>query len=72
MWVVTREINQYFQDGEYFVSCFINKPNVQQLKAVVPRLRDDAAKHLLSGGGRLTFEDEWWNLHECSEGEAFV
>lgn len=72
MWVITREINAYDQDGEYFVSCFTSKPTIVQLKAAVPMLSDETATHLLDGGGRRYTEDEWWNLFECREGEVFV
>ena len=32
MWIVTRAINDYNQDGDYFVAAFINKPTFQDLK----------------------------------------
>lgn len=63
VWVLTREINQYDQDGEYFECVFSSYPNEQQLmKAGVSQ---DNAEYLANGGnGRIKTQDEWWNLTE--------
>lgn len=65
VWVLTREINEYDQYGEYFVACFSEKPSKQLLlKAEVPESHLD---HLLNnGGGRIGIEDEWYFLREVS------
>lgn len=45
VYVLTRDINEYNQDGEYFVKVFAEKPSKQQLLDVgVP---EDQAKGLL-------------------------
>jgi hypothetical protein len=62
IWVLTREINQYDQDGEYFVEVFRDKPTHQQLTANgVPT---DRLRHVLNGGGREDFEYEWFWLRQ--------
>lgn len=63
VWVLTREINQYDQDGAYYMAVFANKPTVEQLKK--HKLSDEEAKHVLrTGGGRLRVEYEWYFLNE--------
>ena len=59
-WILTREINQYDQDGEYFVAVFFAKPHHSELSAHgVPQNR---LRHVLNGGGRVKWEDEWFWL----------
>lgn len=63
-YVLTREINQYDQDGEYFVAFFDGLPHHTQLtKFGVPQNR---LKHVQKGGGRVEYEDEWFYLKEYS------
>lgn len=60
VWVLTREINEYDQHGEYFVSVFGSKPTHEQLtELMAPRNR---LRHVLNGGGRRCFENEWFHL----------
>jgi len=75
VWVLTRELNIYDQDGEYFVAVFKTKPTVKQLTKVVaatgylsPDVMSALATilHILEGGGREGTEDEWYNLREES------
>lgn len=62
VWVLTREINQYDQDGEYFVAVFAEKPHHALLTACgVPTNR---LNHVLKGGGRVRAENEWFYLRE--------
>lgn len=62
IFVLTREINQYDQDGEYFVEVYASKPSYQQLIEVgVPRNR---IRHVMNGGGRVGTEDQWFFLRE--------
>ena len=62
--LLTREINQYDQDGEYFVALFQGKPSREQLhNAGVPVGYSDRV--LNDGGGRtLELEEEWFYLLE--------
>jgi len=69
MWVVTREINEYDQDGEYFVTAYKNKPNLQNLRKLLPNETDVTILKLMNGGGRQDVEYEWFNLHEIKNGE---
>lgn len=61
LYVITRELNDYNQDGEYFVSVFSKEPTKEQLK----NLNID---HL----GRVNWENEWFNLNIINEGENFI
>ena len=62
IWILTREINEYDQDGEYFVDAWLEKPTHQMLSALeVPTNR---LKHVLNGGGRVGFENQWFHLKE--------
>ena len=59
MWVLTREINQYDQDGENYVQAYFEKPNEQELLEFVPK---SEVKWVLGGGGRRELEQEWFFL----------
>lgn len=61
VFVLTREINQYDQDGEYFVDVYADYPTREQL--IKAGVTEEAADYLLKGGnGRMGTEDEWWNI----------
>lgn len=73
VWVLTREINQYDQDGEYFVCVFAEKPSTQKLAEVMQKQDHGATdvmeavaflEHLRAGGGRRKYEDTWFHLKE--------
>ena len=71
MWVVTSEVNEYNQEGAYFMAAYITKPTFQQLrKLLTPAVSDATVGKLTRGGGREGAEYEWWNLHEVAEGET--
>lgn len=62
IWVLTREINEYDQDGEYFVAAWNEKPTHQMLTELgVPQ---NSLRRVLNGGGRVEFEHEWFYLKE--------
>lgn len=67
MWILTREINQYDQDGEYFVAAWTVKPTETQIEKCVYNANNDLLHHILNGGGRLKYEYEWYNLFEHKE-----
>lgn len=70
MWVLTRAINEYDQDGDYFESAWIKKPNIEQL--IWFGFEKDYALHLLNNdGGRIEYEHTWWFLTELKEGEQY-
>ena len=70
VWVLTREINQYDQDGAYFEAVFLNKPTKEQLEeaGVSSYCIDYTLKQTHSdgscGGRSEHMEDEWWLLEE--------
>lgn len=61
IWVLTREINDYNQDGEYFVAAWNKKPTHEMLKEIMGVQNAD---HVLAGGGRIKWENEWFYLKE--------
>ena len=64
VFVLTRELNMYDQDGEYFVGVFDGLPHHSQLTLNgVPQNR---LRHVLKGGGRVEHEDEWFHLREIA------
>lgn len=78
MWILTREINQYDQDGEYFVAGWAEKPTVIQLNTLfgdrwLPKTEHAsyASYLVITGGGRIAVEDEWYNLFEYVEGTPY-
>lgn len=72
MWVVTRAINQYDQDGDYLVCVFENKPTFEELKNVLKGESDVTIGKLTRGGGRQDTEGEWYFLEELKSGELYV
>ncbi|MHA1558483.1 MAG: hypothetical protein ACTSXG_01555 [Alphaproteobacteria bacterium] len=70
MWVVTRKINEYNQDGEYFVAAYTNKPLFQDLKKLLPDKKDAVIERLTRGGGRQRWEEEWFFLTQVNDGET--
>ena len=45
----------------YFIEVFKDKPTKQQL---IDLIQEDRLDHLLAGGGRIGYEDHWYNLEE--------
>lgn len=65
VYILTREINAYDQDGAYFVNVFSSLPTYEMLiENGVPKNR---IRHVLNGGGRVDYEYEWFylQLHVC-------
>ena len=60
--VLTEEYNQYDQYGEYYLAVFKNKPTLEQLMKF--DMNEQGAQHVLNGGGRQKYEDQWYNLRE--------
>lgn len=71
MWVVTRKINDYNQDGEYFVAVYVNKPIFNDLKKLLPQCDNKTIGKLLRGGGRHLTEYEWYYLSKVEEGQEY-
>lgn len=66
MWVITFTINAYDQQGDYFDRVFDHKPTKEELD----KLGYDG-EHLLMGGGRRMFEEQWYYLIEIKSGEQY-
>lgn len=74
IWVLTKEINAYDQEGAYFVAAFEGKPDYAQLANVLKTQAGIAHQnvmegiafldHLLKGGGRQGLEDTWFLLEQ--------
>lgn len=63
VFVLTREINQYDQDGEYFVAVFAQKPTAAQL--MEHGVSQNRLRLTMNGGGRSeAMENEWFHLRE--------
>jgi len=72
MWILTKEINEYNQEGEYFVSCYSKKPTFAQLKNTLPLLDHEEIHHILdNGGGRINNNPAWYFLFEWTEGVRY-
>jgi hypothetical protein len=70
MFILTREVNEYDQSGEYFVVAYKHRPTYEMLSTDTG-IDSKAIKNLLLyGGGRIGSEYEWWNLHQLNCGET--
>ena len=58
VWVLTKDYNAYDQYGSYYIKTFGHKPTLLELKAAGV----EHCEHVQSGGGRIGYEDEWYNL----------
>lgn len=63
IWVLTSSYNDYNQHGDYFVAAFKNFPTEKQL-AEFGIIHPVEVAHVLSGGGREKYEDQWYTLEE--------
>lgn len=61
IYVITKEVNDYNQQGEYFVAAFQAKPTKEQIAEVLG-CSDELAQHVLNGGGRRGTEYTWYYL----------
>lgn len=66
MWVITRSINEYNQDGDYFEMVFDHKPTIDELNS----LGYDGV-HLVLGGCRKNCEDTYYYLTKILSGEKY-
>jgi len=62
IWNLTSEVNEYDQQGEYYVATFIKKPTREMLLSL--EVPENLVNHVLNGGGRQNFEDEWFHLRQ--------
>lgn len=66
IWVLTKEVNDYNQHGEYFIAAWGYKPSSLDLSYVLGYYTDSPViQHLIhGGGGRQGVEDVWYYLYE--------
>ena len=69
-WVLTEEVNDYNQYGEYLHSVFKVKPTIEEVKDVCG-VDDSLANHILNGGGRVNYEKSWYHLNEVEFGTKY-
>jgi hypothetical protein len=66
MWVITFAVNAYDQEGDYLDRVFDHKPTKEELD----KFGYDG-EHLLKGGGRKSFEHQWYYLTELKSGQQY-
>ena len=71
LWIVTRAINAYDQEGDYFVAAYIDKPDFHQLKKLLPKETDVTVGKLARGGGKHCGDNEWYYLTEIEQGRYY-
>ena len=67
IWVLTRAINDYNQDGDYYVTAWPSKPTHQQLNGAGVPYKN--MNHVEAGGGPAGIEEEWYYLAQEDIGE---
>lgn len=70
LWIITRSINEYNQEGDYFEMAFDHKPTFEELKKHFGYATSDI-EHLLKGGGRKGVENHWYSLTEIGSGMPY-
>lgn len=64
IWVLTREINEYYQEGEYFEHAWDHLPTRGELAGVGIK-SESLQDHLYENGGdRIGYENTWYHLKE--------
>ena len=68
VWLLTYEVNEYDQYGEYYAKIWWNKPSLKQVENYLRTQNHDIndAPHILNGGGRKDKEHFWYHLKEIS------
>jgi len=63
VWVLTREINKYNQEGEYFEKVFFEKPTSKELSEYTRMSKEYCEEFIIRRKGRRT-DHTWYNLYE--------
>lgn len=66
VWILTSEVNDYNQHGEYFEKMFFEEPTIKELQEITACTKE-YCQHILNGGGRQEDEYVWYNLSFYSE-----
>lgn len=66
IYVLTREVNEYDQQGEYFVHAWDHEPTPTEIVEISQEINShiDYKHVVVGGGGRLDFEYEWFYLRK--------
>jgi len=74
VYILTSEVNEYDQKGEYFVCVFKNKPNIKSLRTNImeycgdeysEKISNQYIEHILNVGGRTNDNEyRWFYLRE--------
>lgn len=70
MWIITRCINEYDQDGDYFFAAFTEHPSLNEIMLTVG-CNENYANNILSNRGRVNLEHDWYFLTEVYNGEIY-
>ena len=70
--IVTRSINAYEQDGEYFVAAYNEPPTFKELKELLVWPNDATIGKLMRGGGREGIEAVWFHLNAVKPGAKIL
>jgi hypothetical protein len=70
MWVITKCINEYDQAGDYFVAAFNERPSLNEIMMTVG-CNEKYANNILSNGGRIGSEHDWYYLTEVYNGQIY-
>jgi hypothetical protein len=70
IFVLTRAINQYDQEGDYLVAVFKKLPTEQELINLIGCSKEYAC-HILTTGGRKDKEYEWFYLTLLAFGSKY-
>jgi hypothetical protein len=79
LWILTRSVNDYNQDGDYFVAAWAEKPTRDGIARVLfdtnwnqlVEHNKGLVKRVLDGGGREDGEWEWFHLVQVAHGEEY-
>ena len=65
VWVLTSEVNEYDQFGEYFEHAWPYKPTKEEVEEHVQGKSEDYINWIYSGGGRTRkYEYKWYHFYE--------
>jgi hypothetical protein len=64
IWVLTSEVNEYDQFGEYFEYGWAEKPTKEMVLKRLPKNAHKDIDHIMEGGGRLNDSYEWYNFYK--------
>jgi hypothetical protein len=70
IFVLTRAINQYDQEGDYLVAVFKKLPTEHELINLIG-CNKEYARHILNTGGRKDNEYEWFYLTPLDFGSKY-